>query len=323
MIRFMLSDRFPRRFVLAAAMAVILAPGLAMAQARGELSLYAGAAGGTFLPYAQALARYLNRFPDLRMTVVESGGSIANLAAVDGDPKAIGLAFIPAVQDAVRGEGFAKGKKHSNLRALMPAFRSTYQIAVRGDSDIKRMLDLDRKRVGVGPAGGTDEILFAVTAKDLFLKPDFVNGTIAELGNALVAGQVDALWVGARSPIPAIADVAARADIRVIGLSAWELAGLVERYQYLTPAIVPANTYRGQNRVFATVASWNLLVVNKDMPEEQALAIVKAIVEAGDPGQMIHPFASETRIEFLSENRVVDYHPALLRYLRERPVQPR
>jgi len=323
MIVVMLFDRFKHCVLIMAACAALVSQSPARAQGGGELSLYGGAAGGAFLPYAQGLASFLGRDPALRMRAVESGGSIANLTAVQRDANAIGLAFLPTVQEAATSTGFAQGRNYANIRALLPAFRSTYQIAVRDNSDIGRILDLDRKRVGVGPAGGTDELLFAVAAKDLFLKPVFVNGTIANLGAALLDGGIDALWVGARSPIPAIAEVTEKGGARVIGLSAWDIAGLTERYPYLTPAIVPANTYRGQARPFATVASWNLLVVNKDLPEETAFAIVKAILDTADPAADIHPFASETRVEFLNENRVVDYHPGLLRYLRERPAKSR
>lgn len=321
MIHFMLSVRFACRALAFAVCALLLGPNSVRAQNGDELSLYGGAAGGAFLPYAQGLAAFLSRDPALPVRAMESGGSIANLTIVQRDPNAIGLAFLPTVQEAVTSKGFAQGRNYGNIRALLPAFRSTYQIAVRRESDIGRILDLDRKRVGVGPAGGTDELLFAVAAKDLYLKPQFVNGTITELGESLLAGGIDALWVGARSPIPAISAVTGNGGARVIGLSAWDLAGLTARYPYLTPAIVPANTYPGQTRPFATVASWNLLVVNKDLPEEKALAIVKAILEARDPEKDIHPFANETRAEFLGENRVAEYHPGLLRYLRERPAK--
>lgn len=314
---------FKRCVLIMAACAALISHGPAHAQGGGNLSLYGGAAGGAFLPYAQGLASFLGRDPALRVRALESGGSIANLTAVQLEANAIGLAFLPTVQEAATSTGFAQGRNYANIRALLPAFRSTYQVAVRGDSDIGRILDLDRKRVGVGPVGGTDELLFAVAAKDLYLKPVFVNGSIADLGGALLAGGIDALWVGARSPIPAIVDITDRGGARVLGLSAWDIAGLTTRYPYLTPAIVPANTYRGQTRPFATVASWNLLVVNKDLPEETALAIVKAILDTPDPAKDIHPFASETRAEFLNENRVVDYHPGLLRYLRERSAKPR
>lgn len=322
-IRRMLVRNFKRCAFVLTALASLAVAAPSSAQSGAELSLYGGAAGGAFLPYAKGMADFLNRVPGVRARAVESGGSIANLSVVQRDANAIGLAFLPTVREAVTSTGFAHGRSYGNVRALLPAFRSTYQIAVRGDSDIGRVLDLDRKRVGVGPVGGTDELLFAVAAKDLFIKPQFVNGSIADLGTALLAGEIDALWVGARNPIPAIADVTQKGNVRVLGLSAWDLAGLTERYPYLTPAIVPANTYRGQSRSFATVASWNLLVVHKDLPEDTALAIVKAILEAPDPANDIHPFAIETRAEFLNENRVVDYHPGLMRYLRERPAKAR
>jgi uncharacterized protein len=276
-----------------------------------ELRLHSAGPGSAFLPYAQGLAAHLNARGAGPVIVVETAGSIANVAAVEADPRAIGFTVLASAQPAVESRAAA------NVRALFAMYRTGYHgVALRG-RNVGRVLDLDAKRVGVGPAGGPAELFFGAIARDFHVKATAVTGTPAELGQALLDGRIDAFFQGAIVPIPAIATVADRADARVFGLSAWEIAGLVERYRYLSPMIVPARTYRGQDVHLATVASWNFAVVHKDMPDSRAEAILRAVLQGVDPAKDIHPFAAETRAANAAQNRVIPFHPAALRFHRE------
>jgi uncharacterized protein len=285
-----------------------------------ELRLHSAGPGSALLPYAQGLARHLNAAGVGPIVVVETAGSIANVAAVENDPSAMGLTVLASAQDAIAGTGFAQGKPHANVRALFPLYRTGYHAVALRERNLARILDLDSKRVGVGPAGGPAELFFQFVARDFFLNAAAVTGTPAELGQALIEGRIDALFQGAIVPIPAIAAVTDRTEARVFGLSAWEIAGLIERYRYLSPMVVPARTYRGQNTHLATVASWNFAVVHKDLPEARALAIMRAVLHGVDPAKDIHPFAAETRAANAAQNRVIPFHPGALRFFRETGV---
>jgi uncharacterized protein len=282
-----------------------------------ELRLHSAGPGSAFLPYAHGLATHLNARGAGPIVVVETAGSIANVAAVEADPRAIGFTVLASAQDAIAGTGYALGKPHANVRALFAMYRTGYHAVALRRAGVGRVLDLDSKRVGVGPAGGPAELFFGVLARDFHVTATPVTGTPAELGQALIDGRIDAFFQGAIVPIPAIANVADRAEARVFGLSAWEIAGLVERYRYLSPMVVPARTYRGQDAHLATVASWNFAVVHEDMPDSRATAILRAVLQGGDPAKDIHPFAAETRAANAAQNRVIPFHPAALRFHRE------
>lgn len=288
-----------------------------------ELRLHSAGPGSALLPYAQGLARHLNAAGAGPIVVVETAGSIANVAAVEADPAAMGLTVLASAQDAIAGTGFAQGKPHANVRALFPMYRTGYHAVALRERNLARILDLDSKRVGVGPAGGPAELFFQFVARDFHLNATPVTGTPAELGQALIEGRIDAFFQGAIVPIPAIATVTERADARVFGLSAWEIAGLVERYRYLSPMVVPARTYRGQTTHLATVASWNFAVVHKDLPEDRVLAIMRTVLQGTDPAKDIHPFAAETRAANARENRVIPFHPGALRFYREAGIAVR
>ncbi|MFM7344424.1 MAG: TAXI family TRAP transporter solute-binding subunit [Tagaea sp.] len=285
-----------------------------------ELRVHSAGQGGAFLPYAQGLARHLNAAGLGPVVALESTGSIANLAAAESDPASLGLVFLASAHEAITGTGFAQGKKHENVRALFPMYETSVQIAALRSSGIARFADLNRKRLGVGPAGGPSEIYVRAFAAELRIAPELVTGTADELAEALLAGRIDALWQGASVPIPALASVAERADAVVFGLTGTEIATIVRLFPFLAPARVPANAYRGQTAVLNSVAAWNFVVAHKDLPDARVEAILRAVFGTADPARDIHAFAGGTRAANAGTNRVVPFHPAAARYYREAGV---
>ncbi|MFM7344425.1 MAG: TAXI family TRAP transporter solute-binding subunit [Tagaea sp.] len=281
-----------------------------------ELKLHSAGQGSAFLPYAQGLARHLNASGAGPVTAIETSGSIANLGAADSDPAALGLVFLASAHEAITGTGFAQGRPHANVRALFPMYQTSFQIAALRASGLARAADLDRIRVGVGPAGGPAEVFFRALAAEIGIAPEIVTGSPAELGDALIAGRIDAFWQGAIVPIPSLTAVTDRADAVVFGLSDTEIAAMTRRFPFLAPASVPANAYRGQTAALNSVAAWNFVVAHKDLPDARVEAILRAVFGAADPARDIHPFAGGTRAANAGTNRVVPFHPAALRYYR-------
>jgi uncharacterized protein len=289
---------------------------LAVPAAAQELRLHAAGPGTAFLPYAQGIARHLNQAGVGPVVAVETTGSLANLAAAESDPSALGLAFLGSAHEAVAGTGYAQGNPHANIRALFAMYQTSLQIAALRSSGIARFADLDGRRVGVGPEGGPAEVFFRAFAEELRIAPAIVTGAPVELGEALIAGRIDAFWQGAIVPIPSLVAVTARADAVVFGLDAGEIATVTKRFPFLAPARVPANTYRGQAAPLTTIAAWNFVVAHKDMPDARVTAILRAVFGAEDPARDIHPFAAGTRAENAVTNRVVPFHPAALSFYR-------
>lgn len=277
------------------------------ARAADELRLHAGAPGGAFLPYGQGLARHLNASAAGPVRALESAGSLANLAAVNDHPADLGLAILSAVDPA----------RTPNVRALLPIFRTSYHFAVARGARIEGFVDLNARRVGVGPEGGADAALFRNVARSTLIFPTAVYGTPAELAEDLIEGHIDALWLGARAPIPLFEELERSGEAGVRGLGAWEIARAVAANPRLSPAILPAGLYRGQTGTLAVVAAWNFLVAHKDLPEDRARDILRAALVGTDPAKDIHPFAAETRAIHAPQNRALPFHPAASRFYRE------
>lgn len=293
-----------------------------------DIGIYSAGQGSAFLPYAQGVSAYLNA-NGIKARAIESGGSIENLQKLDAKPdeksdagpQRLGTVFLGSAFEAVNGSAaWTNGKKHTALRALFPMYETSFQIVALRSSGLSTLRQLAGKRVGVGPAGGPAESFFRGLAEAVGLRVQTVAGTPAALAADLQAGKIDALWQGAALPIPAIKQVTDAVDAVVFGLADDELAAMLRRFPFLSPAVVTPNMYRGQTDALKSVAAWNFVMARNDLPDADAYAITKTVLSAADPKAM-HLSAAPTRAANAFNNTVVPFHPGALRFYQEQGVQ--
>ena len=306
------------RCVVLLALAVLNAS--VLAQTPAPVTFMTAGDGSAFLPYGQGIAAYLAP-RGIAIDVKKSAGSNDNLSGVDASATAIGTAFIGSAYDAVNGTGWAAGHKHENVRALFPMYETSFQIGALRSRAIRSLADLDGRTVGVGPARGPAEMFFRAAAEIAHIKPIIVNGDPAALSKQVIAGEIDALWQGAVVPIPSLREVADHADADVFGLSDAEIAAMLVKLPQLVATTIPAGTYRGQTADIKSVSAWNFVVANKDLPDDTAYAITKAVLSASDPKSQIYPTAAGTLARNAVQNRVVPFHPGAKRFYDEAGIK--
>jgi TRAP transporter TAXI family solute receptor len=317
MVRAMVARHLVGGFLLLALAALGTTPGLA--QNAPQVTFMTAGAGSAFLPYGEGVAAYLAK-KGIQIEIRKSGGSNENLSAVDASPMTIGTAFMASAYDAVSGTGFAAGHKHENLRALFPMYETSFQVAALRKSGIRSLADLDGKKVGVGPPKGPAEGFFRAAADAAHINPVIVNGDPAALSRLVLSGEIDALWQGAVVPIPSLTEVANQADAIVFGLSDAEVTAVLEKLPALSATNIPPGTYKGQTAAIKSFSAWNFVVANKDLPDDMAYAITKAVLSANDPTSEIYPTAAGTRAANAAKNRALPFHPGALRFYREAGV---
>jgi TRAP transporter TAXI family solute receptor len=304
-----------RRYLLRGALLLALGATAALAQ-DAQVTFKTAGDGSAFLPYGQGVAAYLAT-KGLHIDVKQSTGSNENLSAADSSPTTIGTAFMASAYDAIRGKGWAAGHALENVRALFPMYETSFQIAALRKSGLHALADLDGKKVGVGPAKAPAEVFFRAAAEVAGIKPIIVNGDPAALSRQALNGEIDALWQGAVVPIPSLTAVADQADTIVFGLSDTEVAAMLAKLPALSATTIAAGTYKGQSAAIKSVAAWNFVVANKDLPDDVAYAITKAVLSAADPGSEIYPTAAGTRAANAGNNRILPFHPGAMRFYRE------
>lgn len=286
----------------------------------GEIAFLSAGPGSAFLPYAQGMAAYLQTRGS-RVKVVETRGSIENLQRLDVEPASIGAVFMGTAFEAVQGSAaWTNGKKYTDLRALFPMYETSFQIVALRSTGLQSLAQLAGKRVGVGPAGGPAESFFKGLAEANGVQAQLVTGTPQALVTDLQGGKIDALWQGAALPIPAIKQVADSADAVVFGLTDAELAAMLARFPFLSPATISPGTYKGQAQPLKSIAAWNFVLANKAMPEADAYWLTSAVLSAADP-LAIAPSAGPTRAANAIHNRALPFHPGALKYYAEKGIQ--
>ncbi len=307
-----------RRPLLLAAPALLL--GRPAAAQAGPIPFYTAGPGSAFLPYGEALARFLAP-RGIALEVRQTAGSLENLRRVEDEPGAIATAFLGSVVDALNGTAAAGNRRHRAIRALFPMYETGFMAVALAGRGIATFADLAGKRVGCGPARGPAESFFRVAAEVAGIEATIVSGTSAELARATLEGQADALWQGAVLPIPALVEVADRAAAVVIGPGEAVSRGVVERLPHLAPLLVPPGTYRGQGAPVHSFAAWNFVVANAALPEPVAQALTRAALSAADPAREIAAAAAGTRAANAGTNRVLAFHPGAARAIGELGVR--
>lgn len=303
-----------------AAPAIVSVPFQAHAQS-GHLSIHTAVKDGQFMVYGAGLAAYIKSKTGTQIDVLESTGSLDNLRAVNANATAIGTVFLGSALDAVNGTGPFAGNPLANVRALFPMYETSFQTAALVGKGIATVRDLGGKRVGVGPKGGPAEVFFRGLSEIAGVDPVIVNGNPNEQSKQLVAGEIDAFWQGSIVPIPPIKAAADIAEIVIIGIAEQDIAAMLKRFPALTPTDVPANSYRGQAAALRSVAAWNFVLANKDMPDAVAATITRAAMSSANPTTDIHASASATRRENAPNNGVVPFHSGALAVYREMGVK--
>ena len=238
--------------------------------------------------------------------------------APEPDQAPSATASVPAVSPpAVPPPGPLK-----NLRAVAALYPEYVHVVVRAESDIRRLADLKDKRVALGEAGsGTlvdaRLVLEAVGLSECDLKPSYQR--LSQAAEALRRGDIDALFLVAGYPVPAVADLASLAKMRLVPVAAGTARALHAKYRYFAAGSIPGATYPGIDKETPSVAVTALWVVRAETPEDLVYAITAALWQPAsrrilDSG---HPAGKRIRLADALDGFDLPLHPGAARYYRE------
>lgn len=303
--------------ILAATAALAGAPALAQEQ----LSIATGGTGGVYYPIGGGLAEIINKHVEGYAATAEvTGASVENMGLIATGDADLAIALADTVQQAYLGTGRFEGQQIEATRALASIYANMIQIVVPADSDIQSLADLKGKRVSVGaPGSGTE-----VNAQTLleangvsFDDFDAQRLNFNETADALANGDIDAGFWSVGSPTSSILNLATTNEIRILPLSAEEIAKAREADPTFTELTLAGGVYNGVDEPVPTLGVPNVLVVSAEMPDDLAYAITKAMFENIAELQAVHPAANETTVDFTMSATPVPLHPGALRYFEE------
>jgi len=121
-----------------------------------SLAMGTGSQGGTYFTYGSGFGSMITEALGPSVAVEITGGPVQNVTLVETGEHDLGYVTLGPADEARKGNSpLMPGVAHEKVRALFPMYQTPLQAAVLASSDIKTFQDLDGKRVGVGPRGGT------------------------------------------------------------------------------------------------------------------------------------------------------------------------
>ncbi|PPK68391.1 TAXI family TRAP transporter solute-binding subunit [Actinokineospora auranticolor] len=300
-----------RRLFLAAALATA---GCAYTGPDRTVRVAAGEPGGFYVEFARLLAAELaDAYPSTRASVVETLGSVMNIAKVGAGEADLGLVLVDAMTAAQ--DGAPPFPRATRLPALGRVYENYMQLVVPARSRYRTLADLAGRRVSLG-ATGSGAALFGTRMLDAAgVSVEVDHHPLAEAAEALRTGGVEALLWSGGLPTPALTDLDDAIGIRLLDLEVTELRrrhGAV--YDRVT---IPSGTYRDAGEV-TTVGVPNLLVASPAVPADVVEATVRVLVQrAGDlvPRQALGTQYLDVRS--LIDTAPVPLHPRAAEAYRE------
>ena len=292
------------------------------ARAADTLTILTGDTNGVYFPLGIAIGKILSDgIPDRTTRVQVSKGSIENLLLLAQGKGELGFALADSLQAAVDGDADAGFKDRlTNLRVIGALYPNYIQIVATKKSGITRLSDLKGKSLSIGePQSGTD-----LNAKVLLDAAGLDNGEIKSLPQLsfadavakMIDGKLDATLQSSGLGVASLNRLSNIDDIVVVPIP----ADLVEKIgPPFVPAIIPANTYRGQNTDVPTATIMNYLVTRADVPEPLAYRMTQLVYDQLAELAKAHPAADEIKLEFAATSPV-PLHPGAIQYFRDKKI---
>lgn len=306
--------------LIALLMALTLLLAVSPAFAWDPIGITTGGTAGTYYPLGgEIMSLWMKHIPDLDVSVQSSGGSKDNIIKINNNEAEVGTVQNDVMYYAYQGDqDFFNGEVIDSFSAIGSLYPELVQVVVGADSDIKTVEDLKGKRVSVG-AVGSGVYFNAVQLLEIAgLTLDDIQAqhlSFDESSTSFQNRQLDAFFITAGLPNPAVMDVASKQPVRLIGLTDDQMAALQEKYTFYVPIEVPAETYNGMAEA-VTVPSMNaVLICRNDLPEELVYEMTKVLFEKKD--EMTHAKKEYISAEYGVTGIPTPFHPGAERYFKE------
>lgn len=322
-----------KRLLVAAAAGTALA-GAAHAQ---ELKLQAMPLGSIWYVFAATFAKHIQ--PALpagaKVEVVARGGGIGNVILVNDKKADVAIANVCTSVWAMEGEQeIYKGKKYPDIRALLGGLNEVWIVGMFTEEYIKRtgndtlekaLLSNQPPRVIMKPAGSTVPPAVRMIFEGIGLDFDkyrakggqIIQVDVGQIPQMMRDGRADLYFESASPGHPATQEVTLTVPVRFVDLPEKSLAVLAKNGMKIHSMPV---FFKGQSGPTKSADFGTNLIVNKDMPDEVAYAITKAIVENRDAIVAEHKAMAGfvAKDAWRPENVGIPLHPGAIKYYKEK-----
>jgi len=162
------------------------------------------------------------------------------------------------------------------------------------------------------------DVLAAAGLTENDIQPQYQS--FADSADALKDGKIDAAFIVAGPPTPAIQELCTTTDAYLVPVDGDVANKLMESSPYYTTYKIPANTYKGQTEDVTTVTVKATLIVSTSASEETVYNITKAIFDNMDAIKAAHAKGAELSLENATEGMTAPFHKGAAKYFAEKDI---
>jgi len=311
--------------VLAAIMCIsLVACGGSDGAGSTKMTMGTGGTAGTYYGYGGVLGQYIKNNAGINVTVVSTDGSKANIQGIDAGNYQLGTVQSDVMSYAWDGiRAFEAEGKVDSFRTVAGLYAEAVQL-VTMDPAIKSVADLKGKSVSIGAPGSgvyfnAVDVLGAAGLTEKDIKAQYQS--FADSADALKDGKIDAAFIVAGPPTPAITELCTTNSAYLVPIDGKVAEKLMAENPFYTVHKIPAGTYAGQEEDVETVTVKATLIVSADASEDDVYKLTKAIFENIEAITAENAKGSELSIENATSGMTVPFHKGAAKYFAEKGIE--
>jgi len=231
------------------------------------------------------------------------------MALVHAGDVEMGMTTLGPAFEAVNGRSpLAPGNPHDQVRAMFPMYETPFVVTVLASSGVERIADIeDGAVIGFGPAGSTSDTYFPAMLETVGVDFNKRNGSWSDLAGQLQDGLLDVIAFAAGIPTPAVSQLEAQNEIRVLAFTEDETDTILEEFP-VSEFTIPEATYQSLDEDKQAVSMWNFAIANAELPASFVYNVMEIVLGNNERMVEIHRAARATKPEHWDTNTFLPFH---------------
>ena len=286
-----------------------------------SLNFTTGGDQGTYYGFGGVIAGKVGETTSTKVTAITSGGSKANIEAMDAGDAQLGFVQTDVGAYAYEGTRLFE-EKIDNFATVANLYMEQVQIVTLNEN-IKTVADLAGKNVSVGAAGSGVyfNAVDVLGAYGLDVEKD-IKPTYQSFGDSVEAlqdGKIDAAFVVAGAPTTAVTSLATTKQVYLVSLDQEHIDALIAQSPYYSPNTIAASVYNTPADV-TTVAVGAVVIARDDVSAADVYNFMYGTFENLEALTAAHAKGAELSLEFAASYGAVPYHPGAVEYFKEKGI---
>ncbi|MBQ9565270.1 MAG: TAXI family TRAP transporter solute-binding subunit [Synergistaceae bacterium] len=283
-----------------------------------KLIFSTGGAQGTYYGFGSVLAGKVGEVTSTTVTAITSGGSKANIEAMDDGDAQLGFVQTDVGAYAYRGTRLFE-EKVTSFSTVANLYMEQVQI-VTLDPKIRSVADLKGKVVSVGAAGSgvyfnAVDVLKAYGLDiDKDIKPTYQS--FGDSVEALQDGKIDAGFIVAGAPTTAITSLAATKKVYLVSFDDEHILKLIAESPYYSKNVIGKSVY-GTDTDVTTVAVGAVVIARDDVSDVDVYNFLCGVFGDMEAIKTAHAKGAELDLNFAASYTAVPYHPGAVKFFSD------